>query len=51
MVTIIFVGVIGVLIVGFVLWVLAFGGMKRRGQSPQTDVNAQEMNSTKKRSS
>ena len=49
MVTIIFVSVIGVIIVGFVLWVMAFGGMKRRGQSPQTEVNAQQMDATKKR--
>ena len=50
MVTIIFVSVVGVILVGFVLWVLAFGGMKRRGQSAQTEVNAQQMDTTKKRS-
>ncbi len=28
----------GVVILGFVVWVFAFGGQKRRGQSAETEV-------------
>ena len=48
MLTIIFVGVIGAILVGFLLWVVAFDGMKRRGQSSQSEVNAQQMGASRK---
>ena len=51
MVTIVFLSSLGIIVVGFVLWVLAFGGMKRRGQSSQAEVNAQQMNEPPKRGS
>ena len=51
MVTIIFVSVVGIILVGFVVWVVGFGGTKRRGQAAQTEVNAQQMNEKPKRSS
>jgi len=38
MLTIVFLVIFGGLIVGFLVWVLGFGGMKRRGQSGESEV-------------
>lgn len=40
MVTIILVLVFGALLVGFMIYKSAFGGMKRKGQSGEAEVNA-----------
>lgn len=40
MITIIFVLVFGGLLVGFMIYKSAFGGLKRKGQSGEAEVNA-----------
>lgn len=41
MLTVVFLVIFGGLVVGFGIWVFAFGGMKRKGQSGEGEVNKQ----------
>ena len=41
MLTVVFLVIFGGLVVGFMIWVMAFGGMKRRGQSGAGELNKQ----------
>ena len=41
MMTFVFLLIFGGLVIGFAVWVMAFGGLKRRGQSGVSEVQKQ----------
>ncbi len=43
MLTVVFLVIFGGLVVGFGIWAVAFGGMKRRGQSGMSEVNKSQV--------
>ena len=43
MITFIFILGAAIIVIGFVVWVVSFGGMKRRGQSGQAEVTAAQV--------